>query len=186
MDNHFIELSDYLAHRRLQTGIVRLDVGIDDFSVSTLLDELAFAREHTRNVTLEILSPGGEVYAALALYDTLQYYGDITGLVRGYAASAAAMIVLQGCAPRLATPNSRFLIHEPQVTGFHHAEKMTSVDDNAKELHALQSVVLGILSARTGKSTNDLKLFMERHEHWLSAPEALDFGLIDTITERPV
>ena len=179
-DPQLCSLGEYITYSELRRGIVRLSSPIDDLNIGDLLGQLAFANNYPP-ITLEIISPGGEIYSAMALYDVLCNYGNVTGLVRGYAASAAAMIVLQGCARRLATPSARLLIHEPQMINYHSVTKVTNLEDDTRELQTLQSVIFDILAARTHKSKADLKQFVERHEHWLSATEALDFGLIDAI-----
>ena len=98
----------------------------------------------------------------------------------GYAASSAAMIILQACSPRMSYPSARFLIHEIQELSFG-TTKLSATEDNARELNAVQDATVNLLVRRTGKSRETIKLAIERRDHWLSAKAALEFGLIDSI-----
>ena len=176
-------LTDQLRLAQLDRGVIRLTTELDDMSVNEFLDELAYVQRQpsVNQITLEIMCPGGECYAAFAAYDTIiASPKPVMGVVIGYAASAAAMIVLQACKPRVSYPSARFLIHEIQEVRFG-ASKLSSTEDNARELNAVQDKIIEVLSWRTAKSREAIKLAIERRECWLGAAEALAFGLIDSI-----
>ena len=178
-----LNLVDQLRLAQLDRGEIRLATELDDMSVSAFLDEFAYvlAQPRVDRITLEIMCPGGECYAAFAAYDVIVASPKpVMGVVMGYAASAAAMIILQACPSRVAYPSARFLIHEIQELRFG-LEKLSSTEDNARELNAVQSVIIDLLVRRTGKSRKTIKLAIERREYWLGAKEALEFGLIDNI-----
>ena len=177
------QLTDQLRLAQLDRGVIRLATDIDDMTVSEFLDEFAYvlAQPAVAAITLEIMCPGGDGYAAFAAYDTIiASPKPVQGVVLGYAASAAAMIILQACKPRMAYPSARFLIHEIQEVRFG-MSKLSSTEDNTRELTAVQDKILEVLSSRTGKSREAIKLAIERREYWLGAKEALEFGLIDSI-----
>ena len=176
-------LTDQLRLARLDEGVIRLTTELDDLSVSEFLDEFAYvlAQPRVERITLEIMCPGGECYAAFAAYDTiLASPKPVMGVVLGYAASIAAMLILQACGPRVAYPSARFLIHEIQEVRFG-ISKLSSTEDNARELGVVQDKIIDVLAWRTEKSREAIKLAIERRECWLSAKEALEFGLIDSI-----
>ena len=178
-----LNLVDQLRLARLNEGVIRLTCELDDMSVSEFLDEFAYVQAQPRvaAITLEIMCPGGECYAAFAAYDViLASTKPVMGVVMGYAASAAAMIVLQACGSRVAYPSARFLIHEIQEVRFG-MSKLSSTEDNARELGAVQDAIIDLLVRRTKKSRETITATIERRECWLGAKAALEFGLIDSI-----
>mgnify|MGYP001605685231 FL=1 len=183
MEATMFRLTDALRLARLDRGVIRLSVELDDCSVDEFLDEFAYVQSvpDINAITLEIMCPGGECYPAFGAYDVIVASPKpVTGVVVGYAASAAAMIVLQACGWRVAYPHARFLIHEIHELRFG-LEKLSSAEDNARELGAVQDTIIDLLARRTGKSEEAIKLVIERREYWMSAREALEFGLIDRI-----
>mgnify|MGYP001586219115 CR=1 FL=1 len=176
-------LTDQLRLAQLDRGVIRLATDIDDMSVSEFLAEFAYvsAQPAVEAITLEIMCPGGECYAAFAAYDVIiASPKPVMGVVMGYAASSAAMIILQACSPRMSYPSARFLIHEIQELSFG-TTKLSSAEDNTRELNAVQDAIIEILSHRTGKASETIKALIQRREYWLGAEEALEFGLIDNI-----
>lgn len=138
-----------------------------------------------KDLTVTIVSAGGSAYAAMAMYDDLremQHKGwYITAKVKGYAASAAAMIVLQAANRRVASENARFLIHEVRQFKFGLERKSDSIDE-LREITALTDQICRIIAKRSGKSPEEVHKTFERKEVWFSAAEALEWGLIDEVT----
>lgn len=178
-----------LRANETELGIFSLTEEIEEFSTMRLLAEL---RKFCRNkagtpipIELHIMSPGGDIYHALAIYDALRAIEKtgrvVTAIVEGCAASAAAMIVMQAASRRLSYENARFLIHEARRWVFMSMEKTSDVEDEHRELQALHKIVFGILAKTTGKSREELDKLVLRKEVWLSAKEALEWGLIDEI-----
>ena len=167
-------------------GIIRLDDEILSGCAAALRAELRFAvAKGHKTVGLEITSPGGDVYESIAMYTSIMELRakgiTVIGRVYGFAASCASMIILQACDKRVASKDSRLLIHEiARGTGFGF-EKKSATEDELKETKALFKWMIGVLVTRTGKSAATLEEKIDRHERWFSADEAKEFGLIDEV-----
>lgn len=178
---------DWLNYQELNQGIIRLDESIRESNVALLSREMAYIkRKQLPNVTLIINSPGGGAYYAFALYDALKDLTrdgttKLTARVEGFAASAAAMIVLQAADVRQARPHARFLLHEARRWVFWAVERTSDLKDEVKEMEALTAQIIKVLSKRCGKTASEVEAFIERKEVWMSTSEALDWGLIDEV-----
>ena len=149
--------------------------------------DYALCIPNVESLTLYINSPGGEPSSAMALYDYIistQTCCTIRGIVRGQAASAASMIVLQATSPRFATAQSRLHLHEPSKW-LHEGgpTKASALRDDADELTRIEGIVLSILAKRAGKDVEDLRKELGRRETWMSAAEAKEWGLIDAVRD---
>ncbi len=176
----------------LKQGIVTFDDEIDGMSAALLIADIRYSiRLGNRTLTLYINSQGGEIGSAFAIYDFIRaqerlYHGSeklggiVTGVVRGHAASAASMILLQACAHRVATDHSRLHLHEPAAWDFGPVA-LSAMKDNAEELSKLEGIILGIVANRTGKHYDIIKDQLSRRETWMSAHEAKAWGLIDEV-----
>ena len=178
---------DWLKFRDFEARIVRVYGEIDMMESTRYLRELEAIRAQggVGPVSICICSEGGSVYNALAIYDSIRFLAkdrNTVGTVEGYAASAAAMIILQACEERLALKNARFLIHEVRHWAFGD-ETLSEVKDKSKEMETLAGIITGILASRTGKTVADVHAALERRELWMGAEEAKEFGLIDGILE---
>lgn len=180
---------DGLLDFDLQRGIVHLTGEIHEMNTREVAQQIEYAEAmyQVKSFTLTINSNGGSVHDALGLYDFLTGFQDnrpprtveVKGLVRGQAASSAAMIVLQATKPRVATSNSFFLLHEP---GWEFGrERLSGMRDTVKELDRLHTVVAEIMAKRSGKSPDAVREDLLYREVWLSAAEAKEWGLIDTV-----
>ena len=181
---HYAELLDGKIHLgdEISPYTARDVIRDMEYAVSLAVLDLSIAHPAPK-LTLFINSPGGGLYDAMSLYDfilELRQNVPVKGVVRGQAASAASMIVLQATEPRMATPNSRFLLHEPNKWG-HGPETPSSAQDNAEELARTYDFILAILAERSGKHTGDIRAEIARREVWMSATEAKEWGLIDEI-----
>lgn len=181
---------EYIAMRRLHQGKLDITTMLCENNVDDYMDALDYMDEqdHISTVYLRLMSPGGEVYPSLALYDTIRAFRGagrfhFEAEVRGYAASAASMIVLQAADHRLAQPSARFLVHE--VSKFSFGPQTTSgSEDEAKEMRSLLEYIENLIAERSGRTHAEVHEAIERRDHWMSAHEALEFGLIDEVIGR--
>ncbi len=183
-----ISLEEAMHYAELQDGRIHLTDDISPFSTRDVIRDMEYALEITpeTKLILFINSPGGEYHSSIGLYDyivRLQKLRStyVTGFVQGQAASAASMIILQACDTRISSVHSRFLLHEPGRWGTTNIEKVSSIQDTTNDLKEIHSVVLGILADRSGKKVSVIRTELERRDVWLSATEALAWGLIDEI-----
>lgn len=181
-----LDVSEYLEARELQQGIVWIYGEIGEHDVIYLDRRLQEIRRLGRSeVVLRIVSPGGAVYPALAMYDLLRYVSklglEVTAVVEGYAASAAAMIVLQAADKRLARPNARLLFHEVRRFALMSSERASDMEDMYGEMKVLHERVVALIADRSGRTPKEIEDLFMRKEKWLSAAQAHELGLIDDI-----
>ena len=170
--------------RLLKDRIVFLGTPINDEIANLIIAQLLFleADDPDKDIHLYINSPGGEVNAGLGIYDVLQYVvPDIQAICLGQAASMAALL-LAGAAPgkRFALPNARVMIHQPMggVQG-----QATDIQIHAEEILKVRRTMNEILAKHTGRDVSEVEKNTER-DRFMSAEEALNYGLIDQIMER--
>lgn len=182
-----LSLEEAMHYAELQDGKIYLGDEIGSYTSRDVIRDMEYAvyltKAPTPGLTLFINSPGGGVYDAMALYDfimTLRQTIPVMGVVRGQAASAASMVVLQATDPRCATPHSRLLLHEPSKWG-HGPESVSAVQDTAEELARIHNIILTILADRSGKQVEDIRAELARREVWMSTAEAKEWGLIDQV-----
>jgi ATP-dependent Clp protease protease subunit len=180
------EYSDWLRAQDLEAGIIHLDESIRESMASRILTEIAYIRRRgLPHLTITISSPGGGAYYALALYDALKVASEagirVTACVEGWAASAAAMVVLQAADVRIAQPHARFLLHECRRWVFFSVERTSDLEDELKEIKALEEQILKIMASRCGRTVEEVLKLIRRKEVWFSASEALEWGLIDKV-----
>lgn len=181
------DVNEYLRKRHLDEGRIFIDGAIGEYTVETFRDEIdEIVRDIDYHIRIEINSPGGSVFDALAIYDIIRLYKErdiiISVTACGLAASAACMVIMQAASEgeRVATKNTRLMIHQPKEWSIGRFEP-SDAEDRATELRKVSNQLLGIISERTGKSIEELNKIMERKDIWMSAEEALEFGLIDQI-----
>jgi ATP-dependent Clp protease, protease subunit len=170
--------------RLLKERIVLLGSPIDDDAANLIIAQLLFleAEDPEKPIHLYINSPVGSVTAGLAIYDTMQLVRpEIATLCIGQAASMAAWLLAAG-APmrRMGLPNCRVMIHQP-MGGFQ--GQATDVDIQAKEILKLRHRMNEILAQHVGKPVEQIAKDTER-DYYLSAEEALTYGLIDQVMVR--
>ncbi len=165
----------------LRNRIVFLGTPVSDEVANTIIAQLLFLQQDDpeREIQLYINSPGGEADAGLAIYDTMQLIANpVATTCVGMAASAAAVILAGGAkGRRAALPNSRMLIHQASagVQG-----TAADIEVHAREILRLNARIKELLSRDTGQSVERLSLDINR-DYWMSAVEAREYGLIDTI-----
>ena len=163
--------------------IVFLGVQVDDTSADDIMAQLLVleSQDPERDIIMYINSPGGSFTAMTAIYDTMQYVRpQIQTVVLGQAASAAA-VLLAGGAPgkRLALPNARILIHQPSSGDSGHGQA-SDIEIQAKEIARLREWLEETLSKHSNKTADEVRKDIDR-DKILTAPEALEYGLIDQV-----
>lgn len=169
--------------RLLKDRIIFIGTPIDDQVANVVMAQLLFlaGEDPEKDIMLYINSPGGSVYAGLAVYDTMQYVEPRVGTIcMGIAASMAA-VLLAGGAPglRFALPNTRILIHQPSG-GFQ--GQAADIQIHAQEIIRVRRRLDEILSLHTGKPIEVITRDSDR-DFFMSAEEAKAYGLIDEIIQ---
>lgn len=182
------ERSYDIYSRLLSDRIIFLGEEVSDNSAGIVIAQMLFleAQDPEKDIQLYINSPGGSISAGLAIYDTMQFVKcDVSTICLGMAASFGAFLLAGGTkGKRMALPNAEIMIHQPAISG--NGVKGQATDIKIVSDHILQSKrrLNRILAENTGKSIDEIEAATER-DHYLSAEEALSFGLIDkVITER--
>lgn len=170
--------------RLLKDRIVFIGTPIDDMVANLVVAQLLFlaAEDTEKDIFLYINSPGGQVTAGLAIYDTMQYIKpDINTTCVGLAASMAA-VLLAGGAPgkRAALKNSRILIHQPWGG---YQGQASDIEIHAKEILKTKESLNQILSKHTGQPIEKIYKDTDR-DYYMSAEDAKAYGLVDEVFER--
>ena len=175
------ERSYDIFSRLLMDRIVFLGSHIDDTVANIILAQLLFldAEDPERDIYLYINSPGGSVYAGLAIFDTMQHLrAPVSTYCVGMAASMAAILVAAGeRGKRSALPNSRIMIHQPSTGAQGTA---ADIEIAAREVLDVRQRLNGILAECTGQSAEKIGQDVDR-DRFMSPEEARDYGLIDRV-----
>ena len=170
--------------RLLNERIIFLGTPVDDQIANLIVAQLIHleSEDPDKDISVYINSPGGSVYAGLAIYDTIQYIKpDVQTICVGIAMSMGALLLAAGAqGKRLATPNSKILIH--QVSGGFQGQA-TDIEIAARETLNLKRRLEEIMAKHTGKDTDTVAKDMER-DYFLTAQEAQEYGIIDTVIEH--
>jgi ATP-dependent Clp protease protease subunit len=162
--------------------VIFLGVQVDDASANDIMAQLLVleARDPDRDITMYINSPGGSFTAMTAIYDTMQYIRpDIMTVCLGQAASAAAVLLAAGSpGKRLALTNSRIIIHQPATEGGY--GQGSDIEIQAREIMRMRSNLEDLLSRHSGQPLDKVKKDIDR-DKILTADEAKDYGLVDTV-----
>ncbi len=181
------ERSYDIFSRLLSERIIFLGEEVTDTSASLIVSQLLFleASDPSKDIQLYINSPGGSISAGFAIYDTMQYIKcDVSTICMGLAASFCAFLLAGGTkGKKIALPNAEIMIHQPAIHG--NGVQGQATDIQIVTQHILQSRqrLNRILSENTGKSIEEIAADTER-DHYMSAQEALEYGLIDKILGR--
>ena len=171
--------------RLLLDRIVFISGEVTDEMANAVVAQLLFlqAQDAKKRINVYVNSPGGSVTAGLAIYDTMQFVTcPIATYCIGQAASMGAVLLTAGeKGPRHSLPNSRIMIHQP----WGGAEgKASDIEITAREILRLKDILNKILAKHSGKALEDVVKDTDR-DHFMSAAEAKDWGLIDKVVERP-
>ena len=180
------ERSYDIYSRLLADRIIFLGEEVSDVSASLIVAQLLFleSQDPEKDIRLYINSPGGSISAGLAIYDTMQYIKcDVSTVCIGMAASMGAFLLTGGArGKRMALPNAEIMIHQPAISG--------GVKGQATEIQIVSDHILRtrrqlnrIMAQNTGRSEEEIAAATER-DNYMSAAEALDFGIIDQIIEH--
>ncbi len=178
------ERSYDIYSRLLKDRIVFVDGEIYDVNADLVVAQLLFleSQDPEKDIHLYVNSPGGTVTAGLAIYDTIQYIKpDVQTICLGQAASMGALLLACGAhGKRVALPSSRILIHQPWggVSG-----QAVDISIQARELVRIKKLIISYFAEHTGKSADTVEKDLER-DYYMSAEEALEYGLIDKILRR--
>ena len=178
------ERSYDIYSRLLKERIVFLGEEVNAASASTIVAQLLFleAEDPNKDIHMYINSPGGEISSGMAIYDTMNYIKcDVSTICIGMAASLGAFLLAGGAKGKsMALPNAEVMIHQP-LGGTQ--GQATEIEIAAKHILKTKEKMNRMLAANTGKSYEQVAADTER-DNWLSAQEALDYGLIDSIIEN--
>lgn len=171
--------------RLLKDRIIFLGSDVNEATANTVVAQLLFlqAQDPKKDIYFYINSPGGSVYDALAIYDTMQYVtNDIQTVGIGVQASAAAFLLSSGTkGKRFALPNSTVMIHQPSSGT---RGKVTDQEIDLRESLRIKRLLEEIMAKNTGQKPAKIHDDMER-DKWLTAKEAKGYGIIDDIITTP-
>ena len=175
------ERSYDIFSRLLNDRIIVLSDEVNDATASLVVAQLLYleGQDPEKDISLYINSPGGSVTAGFAIYDTMQYIKcDVSTICMGMAASMGAFLLSSGAkGKRFALPNSEIMIHQPSGGAQGQA---TEIEITAKQILKIRERLNKILADNTGKPIDIIAKDTER-DNFMSAYEALDYGLVDKI-----
>jgi ATP-dependent Clp protease protease subunit len=174
-----------LFSRLLQNRIIFIGSEINDTVASLVIGQLFYLQNENpeKEIEMYINSPGGEVPAGLAVYDTMQLIRpDIKTFCVGKSVSMAALLLTAGAkGKRSALPNSRVMIHQPLGGTY---GQVSDVDIFTRELLRTRDRLNEILAYHTGQDVETIKRDTER-DRWMSADEAKSYGIVDEVLAMP-
>ncbi len=178
------ERSYDIFSRLLKDRIIFLGEEVNETSASLIVAQLLFleSEDPNKDVHLYINSPGGVITAGMAIYDTMQYIKcDVSTICIGMAASMGAFLLAGGKkGKRFALPNSEVMIHQPSGGAQGQA---TEIQITAEWILRTKKKMNEILAANTGNTYEKVAADTER-DHWMTAREALEYGIVDSIIEN--
>ena len=171
--------------RLLKERIVMLGTPIDDQIANLIVAQLLHfeSEDPDKDINLYINSPGGMVYAGMAIYDTMQYIKpDVSTICVGMAMSMGAILLLGGAkGKRYALPNSKIMIHQGSA-GF--SGTPTDIEIHAKEILSLRQRMAEIISEHTSQPFEQVERDIDR-DRFMTAEESKDYGIIDEVISAP-
>ena len=181
------ERSYDIYSRLLSDRIIFLGEEVSDTSASLIIAQLLFleSADPDKDIQLYINSPGGSVTAGWAVYDTMQYIKcDVTTICLGLAASFGAFLLAGGAhGKRMALPNSEIMIHQPAMHGNGIQGPASDIKIMSDYMQKSRQRLNRVLAVNTGRSEEEIARDTER-DNFMSAEEALEYGLIDSILTR--
>jgi ATP-dependent Clp protease protease subunit len=167
--------------RMLEERVLFVTGIIDDDLASSVVAQLLFLQhdQPDKDISMYINSPGGLISAGMAIYDTMQFIrSDVSTICIGEAASMGAVLLAAGAkGKRYSLPNSRMMIHQP-MSGYQ--GQASDIDIHAREVNRLKVNLLRILAHHTGQDYERVQQDSDR-DHFMSATDAKDYGLIDYV-----
>jgi ATP-dependent Clp protease protease subunit len=167
--------------RLLKDRIIFLGSGVNEATANTIVAQLLFLQsdDAKKDIFLYINSPGGSVYDAMAIYDTMQYVtNDVQTVGIGIQASAAAFLLSSGTpGKRFLLPNSTVMIHQPSSGT---RGKVTDQEIDLRESLRVKKMLEEIMARNTGQKIEQIHADMER-DRWMTAQEAEKYGIVDRV-----
>lgn len=170
--------------RLMMDRIIFLGTQVDDYTANVIQAQLLYldSSEPGKDVSIYINSPGGSVYAGLGIYDTMQYIqSDVSTICTGMAASMAAVLLVAGSKDkRFALKHSRVMIHQPMggIQG-----QASDIEITSREILKLKKELYTIISEHSGQPYDKVYQDSDR-DYWMTAQEAVDYGMIDRVLEK--
>lgn len=178
------ERSYDIYSRLLKDRIIFLGTPVDDTIANLIIAQMLFleSEDPDKDIYLYLNTPGGQVTAGLAIYDTMQYIkSDVCTICMGQAASMGALLLAAGTSgKRYALPHSRILIHQP-LGGFQ--GQATDIDIHAKEILRMRSELDRIFTRHTDQTLEKIRQDTER-DFFMTGEEAKKYGIIDKVIEK--
>jgi ATP-dependent Clp protease, protease subunit len=167
--------------RMLNERIIFLGQQVDDQIANLVVAQLLHleSQDPDKDISIYINSPGGSIYAGMAIYDTMQFIKpDVSTICCGIAMSMGSLLLTAGApGKRMALPNSRILIHQPSA-GFE--GQSTDIEIHAREILKTRDTIEKIYAHHTGKTIEEAHADMER-DRFFTAEQAVAYGLIDSV-----
>ena len=180
------ERSYDIFSRLLKDRIIFLSEDVNNVSASLVVAQLLFleSEDPEKEISLYINSPGGSITDGMAIVDTINYIKcPVTTICVGMAASMGAVLLASGAkGKRFATPNAEILIHQPLISGGLSGQT-TEIKIHAEHMVRTREKLNKLLSERTGQSLETIEKDTER-DNYMTAQEALGYGLIDGILDK--
>ena len=158
--------------RLMMDRVIFLGTEVNDYTANVIQAQLLYldSTDSERDINLYLNTPGGSVYAGLGIYDTMQF-------VKAAASMGAVLLVAGEKGMRAALPHSRVMIHQPLggIQG-----QASDIEITAKEILKLKDELYQIISDKSGKSMEQIRQDADR-DHWMTAAEALEYGMIDRV-----
>lgn len=170
--------------RLMMDRIIFLGTQVDDYTANVIQAQLLYldSADPGKDVSIYINSPGGSVYAGLGIYDTMQYIqSDVSTICTGMAASMAAVLLVAGQkGKRFALKHSRVMIHQPMggIQG-----QASDIEITSREILKLKKELYTIISEHSGQPYDKVYQDSDR-DYWMTAQEAVDYGMIDSVLEK--
>ena len=175
------ERSYDIFSRLLNDRIIFLSEEVNDATASLIVAQMLYleAQDPDKDIQFYINSPGGSVTAGMAIYDTMRYIKcDVATITIGMAASMGAFLLSAGTkGKRMALPNAEIMIHQPSAGT---QGQITDMAIHLKRLQVIKERMNAIMAANTGRTIEEVTAACER-DNFMSAEEALQFGLIDKV-----
>ncbi len=170
--------------RLLNERIIFLGSPVDDMVANLVVAQLLHleSQDPDKDISIYINSPGGSIYAGLAIYDTMQFIRpDVSTMCVGIAMSMGSLLLTAGArGKRMALPNSRILIHQPSA-GFE--GQSTDIEIHAQEILRTRRRIDEIYAHHTGQSEEQVNRDMER-DRFFTSQQCVEYGLIDRVIEK--
>ncbi|HCD4390188.1 TPA: ATP-dependent Clp endopeptidase proteolytic subunit ClpP [Enterobacter hormaechei] len=175
------ERSFDIYSRLLKERVIFLTGQVEDHMANLIVAQMLFleAENPEKDIYLYINSPGGVITAGMSIYDTMQFIKpDVSTICMGQAASMGAFLLTAGAkGKRFCLPNSRVMIHQP-LGGYQ--GQATDIEIHAREILKVKARMNELMAQHTGQPLEQIERDTER-DRFLSAPEAVEYGLVDSI-----